>query len=461
MQTLDKKGFSGAVWLLLFLFIGIIAWAANPWDLYFINDDFIHIPKASDGTIGHNNAARHINDLSLYLDSLWSKKSAFGYHLTNLLLHIFNLLLSIVLLKKIVASYQKAVPDYVIVLMVCLFGVYAFHSEALFWILCRTASLSMFFNLICWICFFKCMQNRWWLVPMCVSFLLGIFTYESLFVFPVWLLIWLFTIPKNAAEKRLSKIPMIVLWILFIAYFPVRVKITGELLGTYEAKDIQEFHLFPLIENSFKLFTRSFLPPMLNTKLFLTFFAIIMMAVAYFSWKLIKRKKVDNLLIFFVLSWLISYFPYVSLGISTTGYESERYLYYPSFFLCISIIYAGYLLFQQDRIKMYSYLMLIFCFHLFFFVKSAVVFKAIGGYSKSAIVAIQKVPMTKGIVIKDLPVYSNGLPIFDYGFDKALAWQVPGRDSNNVQVISRKHFVHEQIGIQLLEGPSNDTLIFY
>ncbi|MEO7309057.1 MAG: hypothetical protein ABIX01_01570 [Chitinophagaceae bacterium] len=448
-------------WLFFILLIGLIAWCANPWQLYFLNDDFIHIPKAYDGTIGHNNGLRHICDLSLYIDSLMSKQNAFGYHLTNLLLHTANMLLMVPLAKKLAATLGYPISTQVALLIAGLFGVYAFHSEAVFWILCRTASLSLFFNLLCWLCFFRAMTARLWILPMVLFFLLGIFTYESLWVYPFWLLAWFFLLPKGSVDKALSKWPIAVTWIVFIAYFPVRLKITGALLGTYEAGDVEHFNPLALVEKTSKLFMRSFLPPIENIKLFAVLFGAAMLGVLWLALLLLKRKLVDKLLLFFILAWLISYYPYVSMGVSVTGYESERYLYYPSLFLCAGLVYAGVLLWQKNGRALMVYLSALFLFHIFFLVKAAEVFKEISGYSREAIAAISKLQPSKKLVIKNLPVYSNGLPVFNYGFMNAMEWFSPGRDTLQVEVESRQKFDKEVISVSVNSSNSvADTVVF-
>ena len=434
---------------------------ANPFDFYFLNDDFIHIPMAKDGYLGHHNSLRHINDLSLYLDYLWAGKNAWGYHLTNLLLHIANMFMAVMLLLKLYSTISGTQAHKAFAIFsIALFGVYAFHSEAVFWILCRTASLSLCFNLLSWLCFFKAIQNRLWLLPYITFFLLGIFTYESLWVFPFCIVTWFFLLPKSSVFRQQAKLPIALLWIFFIAYFPFRLIKTGALLGSYEANDVEHFNIASLAGKTAKLFFRSFLPPMENNRMMLVCAAVVAVCIFVTAVVLIKRKRVDKFLLFLVVSWLLSYFPYVSLGVSSTGYESERYLYYPSLFLCATMVYAGLLLFQKPFTRI-IFGALLFAYHGFFFVRSSGHFKEIGQTAMEGMEAIIKVPLQKKIVVVDLPAYIRGVPIFNYGFMDGVAWLANGRDTLDVKVLSMKFYNRSPLLIDVKrDNPLTDTIIF-
>jgi len=103
----------------------------------------------------------------------------------------------------------------------------------------------------------------------------------------------------------------------------------------------------------------------------------------------------------------------------------------------------------------------VFFYHLLFLVKASQVYKAISLYSENGISAIQKVPLAKEIVVKHLPVYSNGLPIFNYGFFNAVVWLAPGRDSTSVTIIDKKVFRKQKIVvIRDSSAGAADTITF-
>lgn len=448
-----------AAWAILLLVVVTVCIGADPWQLYFINDDMIHIPLAYDGTIGHNNSVRHINDLSLYIDSLWSKEQGYGYHITDLLLHLANIFLAIPLLQRIATSLGHPLQKSVVILMAALFGIYAFHSEAIFWILCRTASLSLLFNLLSWLCFFRAFQHRIWLLPMSIFFALGIFTYESLWIYPFYLLFWWMLLPKGSPIRKKAIMPLCVIGVLFLAYFPIRLQLTGAMLGTYEANDVQQFNIIAMLGKTFRLFARSFLQPMQDTRLFMVCFGLVMAGLMGMLFLLWKRKRIDKMLIFLTGSWLMSYVLYVSLGVSVTGYESERYLYFPSFFLCAALVHAGSRLWTGRSYLLYAAAVLLF--HTVFFIKAAMVFRQLGQYSKQSFEVMREVPKDKHIIIKDLPVYWNGLPLFNYGFGSGVRWLLQ-RDSTEVTILSRKDFQRAPIRMERMKGGTTaDSILFY
>ena len=120
----------------------------NPSLLWFQNDDFIHIPLSANGELLQRNTFRPICDLSIMLDYwLWGK-NAFGYHISNLLLHILATVLLYYFTKLLLQKYFKSVnPVAVSFFSSLLFFIYAMHGESVFWILGRSSVLAMIFSL--------------------------------------------------------------------------------------------------------------------------------------------------------------------------------------------------------------------------------------------------------------------------------------------------------------------------
>src|SRR5882762_4521033 len=88
-------------WLFLIFFIVM----ANPAGYYFLNDDFKHIPLAAQGHFMHGTLLRPIADLTLWLDHRISGKNAYGYHLTNVLIHLVNTLLVWLVSRRLFRDY--------------------------------------------------------------------------------------------------------------------------------------------------------------------------------------------------------------------------------------------------------------------------------------------------------------------------------------------------------------------
>lgn len=455
---LNRYKVAWAIFLLLYV---LIVLCANPWKLYFLNDDLIHVPKASYGIIGQHNMLRHVSEFSLYLNSLISKRNPVGYHLVNLLLHLANGLLVISFWRKLFVSFNILISNYFSIAIGGLFAVYAFHSEALFWIICRGASLSLFFTLLSWLSLFAAKEKPTFSFATILFFLLGLFTYESVWVYPVWLLMWYYLLPRDSKFKvKTIRWNIAAIWLLFAAYLPLRMSLTGEWLGTYHAADIQQFQIVPIIGKTVKLIARSFLPPMQNSWLFAGLSVVAVTCFSLLIFYAIKKKN-KHFLVFTIAAWLISYLPYISLGVSTKGYESERYLYFPSFFLVAILLYTGYVIWQKLPTFLYTFITLLFIYHICFFLKVTVAFQSVSNYAKNGITAINKVPLQKKVFIQNLPSYGYGIPVFNYGFFEGLNWVASGRDSFNTIIINKTNFYKQPVEVSIIHGnEQSDTVRF-
>ncbi|HSC52387.1 MAG TPA: hypothetical protein VLC98_02120 [Phnomibacter sp.] len=432
-----KKNWAIACFLLI---AATLAYALFPTRFFFLNDDFIHIPMASDGTIGHHNGARHMNDLSLYLDYLWSGDNAVGYHITNALLHIGDILLLRLLLLKISTSLGIAIPRNVVLAMVGLFAVFAIHTEALFWILCRTATLSMLFVLLCWLFVFGAAKNSWLIIPAIGCYIIALFTYETSWLLPVYLLVWWWLSKKTLQQHRQYTWPIVAIWVVFIAYLPVRKWMIHEVIGGYEAGDIIQPNLLMIISKSARLFFRTFLPPISQTPVMTIASCMVLLVLGILCWQILKHKLANRLWWFLLSCWLISYLPFISLGVSATGYESDRYLYFASLFAATWLVFSLYLLTpfypKVSRIAIVG----LFIFHGVFLVKASNDYETAGKISASTMQLLQKNATNEQIDIYKLPATWKGIPIFRYGFKDALNWRLDSVTAKKITVRSTSVF---------------------
>jgi hypothetical protein len=438
----------------------LIFWGANPWQHFFLNDDFIHIPLAADGTVGHHNSLRHVNDFSLFLDYRLSGENPVGYHITNLVLHLACMVIGFVLLKRVAKTMDRELPNAVLFLAILSFGSYAFHSETVFWVLCRTASLSFLFVLLSWLCLLKTARQKIWWLPMVLCFLIALFTYEIAFLFLPWLLIWWLAMPKNKiVERKLAKQGVIALVAIFLMYFPYRKYATGEYLGTYEAAQIQAFDPMALVMNIFRLFGRSFVPPTEWLGLYLALsVGAIVVCLGLVAWMIVKRKA-DRFWWCLLLCWAVAYAPFISLGISTKGYESERYLYVASFFLCFFIVYNLYILFKPRWFLLLTSVFLLF--HTFFYWRAGEDFKKAGRFAQKTMQAINVAATTHSVVVIDrLPLSWKGIPLFRFGFEDAVNWLgVPKGKQSKVLVRSKWPIADHLPAVLDHMVPSGDTIV--
>jgi hypothetical protein len=60
----------------------------RPFNLYFLADDFLHIPESAKNIWLQRNSLRPIGNIFLHEDYWFSNKNVLGYHIPNLLLPI-------------------------------------------------------------------------------------------------------------------------------------------------------------------------------------------------------------------------------------------------------------------------------------------------------------------------------------------------------------------------------------
>jgi hypothetical protein len=334
----------------------IIAWPAR---FYFLNDDLVHIPLSAAGKLGHNNSVRYIGDLSLMLDNFLFAKNAIGYHTTNLLLHLFNCLLLFFVTAHYFANDNRIRQSWIMLYSVLLFTFFGFHSDAIFWIIGRSATLGCFFLLLTIICMQNWKKNLAYRAGFILFWLLALFSYESVWILPlVATLAYSFFQKPSLSKFSPTKIQVIVLWLCFLVYLIIRKWVTGSFLGTYEAAAYETFSFSTLLVNYGKLVLRTFIYPMQNGLYFLLAGSAVIVAYLGLSFYLFQKKLVTPIWIFIHICWILSYLPYLSLGISSKTIESERFLYLPSLFFALSIIctlFIAYAIKKSDSVSYTKY----------------------------------------------------------------------------------------------------------
>src|ERR1700733_5883899 len=150
--------------LLALLFL----WIAYPSQYYFLNDDFFHIPLAAQKNFVHGTLLRPVSDITLWFDHLIWGKEAFGYPLTNVIIHLVNVLLVYRLARQLFMLYGEdgagaaemqsgwgglaALKAWLAVLLLL---VYSFHRQPVLWIIGPGGSLSAVFFLAACTCYLK------------------------------------------------------------------------------------------------------------------------------------------------------------------------------------------------------------------------------------------------------------------------------------------------------------------
>jgi hypothetical protein len=408
--------------LLYFLYL------SNPIDYYFLNDDFIHIPLAAERSFPYSTLYRPISDFSLWLDHFYWEKDAYGYHLTNLIIHILNSVLVFFWAKTFLSHFGQKHPldNLKSFLSSVLFLLYANHSESVYWIIGRGGSISTLFFLTSFIGYMK--KSTLAYVGSLLSFLLGLLAYEIVFIFPLILTV------LHIAYKQTQKLYKLAgIWLLFSVFLIFRSVVTNSLYNEYALASFYNLNHYRLFYNFNCLLGRTFLPPMENSIFFLSLYILLLFTIAFII--LVKKSRLFNVIL---ICLLISFIPVLSLGIDTHDTESERFIYLGTVFTCFSLIEALSML-RNKFFIIFSLLLMVF--HSLFLKKASSTYKFGGFIAKKS---LECIPFDKvdAILAKDLPSQYKGALIFRIGFPEAIKWFSNGKNIY-VNVLSQKE-IHKE-----------------
>lgn len=419
-----------------FLFASIIVLAAfylyDPFALYFQSDDFIHIKWSSEGIIFQDNAFRPVCDLSVMLDYFLFGKNAWAYHLTNLVLHSITSVLVGVLCTTVLKKYFQNISQRFFPSITCsiLFFIYASHSEAVFWILARSAILGTLFSLLFLIGFLQKEKHPAFFFLYIISWVLALLSYESCWVLPV--IVFLITCLEK--EKNKWKHFTIVL-IIFIVYLFVRYFFIHQLLGIYEAGSFLSGDWKTLSQHFLLLISRSFLP--WYSENIIAFYGLIILAIILIFFFLRIQNAIKKKVVFIFICFLISLLPYISLGIDTNGVEGERFLYFPIMLLGIFIVLVVYLAAIKAFYK--EIWLLFFCgFQIMVLQENSANQQFAGKIVQTVLHEISRADPSKKIMVKGLPQCQYGALIFRAGLPEATGWLINKDQEKNIIIVSQR-----------------------
>ena len=409
-----------AVSFLFFLFV------ANPSKYYFLNDDFEHIPLAANGHFIFGTFLRPVTDILLWIDNYIWGKNAFGYHLTSLLIHLANTIFIFFLANLFFQKYTSKENVFIKSWAVSvLFLVYAFHSEPLFWVICRSGSISTFFFLLACICYLKRHDFKKYFLLSLLFFGICLFTYESTWVYPaIVFFISLADVVLKKVKRKKELLYLIITSFFFCLYLIYAKLQTGVISTDYTMHNFIQFNPLHLFYNYNALIARCFLPYMNNSKLFLLLYIAIVLCIIIAILFIIKKKKSNILLWLLFGCFLISPLPAISLGIDTHTSESERYIYLPSVFCILLIIEIIFLLIKNIKTFFLFYLIIAIA-NGFALYQSAHTYRFAGSVIKKSLQFINNSTMVNTIFIINKPLQYNGAVMFRAGLKDALNWVAP------------------------------------
>ncbi len=412
------------LWYLIIFSIAITFgfWLYNPFPLYFLNDDLIHIPLSSKGILFQRNSFRPLGDLSLYIDYLLWQKNAFGYHITNLFLHVINTVLVFFLSNQLFKKYGGSKNNLESTAAAVLFFIYAFHSESVFWIIGRSASLGALFCIPAIVFYLKRDENIVYFILSLLFFIAGLFAYESSWIFPlIASCISIIDIRKFKRTRKTEILFISIISVLFISHLILKKQFLGKFAGEYEATAFLNFNIIRLASNMCKLFIRCFVPPITNPIYFLFSGAVLFLMFLFIFFLL--RKRIRTLAVTYIafMFLIISLLPYLSLGINTHTVEGERFQYLPSVFASLLLVQ---LIFVITSNKMYQLILVssIFSYHIIHLKFANRYYATASSITKKTFEQINQLKGKKRLFIDSLPIEYNGALIFRSGFDEGVEW---------------------------------------
>lgn len=416
-----------------FIAILLALYCYNPFVLYFQSDDFIHIPLSAEGKLLQQNSFRPVCDISIMIDyRIWGK-TAWGYHLTNLLLHIITCIIFFNFFKLVLKKYTTLANSNLICwLSTVLFFIYVMHSEPVLWILGRSAIIAAIFSLLFLYCYIKRNDRALFTGAFLVFWVLCLLTYESTWVIPVFaLIISLAAIKQRESIFKKEFIYLVAVVSIFLVYLIIRTQFIHEVAGTYESGLLLNGDYTLLAKHYTLLFIRSFVPAFINNKILIGAFAAFALL---FAWLLLQQKN-RQLIIVLLLCLFVSLLPYISLGIDTNGTESERFLYFPT--LIVTILF-GIIINNAKSKKVYWIYPGLFIIHLItlFIVKDN--YRIAGSITKQIAEALGKTKNKKVVYAVDVPQAQNGAFILRQGLPQMMHW-ISGKDPDTVITCSQRY----------------------
>ncbi|MDP4150419.1 MAG: hypothetical protein Q8927_20305 [Bacteroidota bacterium] len=434
-----------------------LLWVANPWHYYFLNDDFLAIPRVANGQFIYGDLMRPVSDLTLWMDHfLWQKDPA-GYHVTNLLIHLVNSSLIFLLSREFVARFRNE-GQHVIMkpwLASLLFLLYSSHGEPLFWIIGRGGSLGTLFCLVSCICLLRRDRSHWYPVICLASFLLGLLTYESVWVFPLiatWLVLAAPGQPAGAETpgglekgRRAGSAGFLLAGIagLFVLYLLFRRWETGAFAGAYELRDLASGKPGRLFYNYNTLLARCMLPPMADGKWFAGSYLFLLALLTAALLLVSKRRKAGRLCLILAVGLLLALLPAIGLGIDTHTTESERFIYLPSVFWVLLLVEGLSVLITRPAIFLRVCVLVILA-NGFGLWRTSLSYRFAGEVVQSSLSCIDAGGPGETAGVDSSILYARGLPsqyegalIFRRGFEDAVHWMLPGYGRYAIRILSR------------------------
>lgn len=451
MQLLSKQ--KNQVLLLLLcclLFVLLI----RPWELYFLNDDFLHIPMPNQWLILRGGFMRPVPNFIVLFDKWLYEKNATGFFFTTIFFHTTCVLTVYFFVKRLLETYVNEFSDSPIPFITALlFLCYPFHAEPLMWVISRGSIIATVLTLLSLLYYIKAATDNKYFIVSWMFFVVALFTYESIWSVGLLFAILSFFDIRNSRVKIWRAASMFgIMLITFIAYLIVRIWALDTIAGDgYLEVNENLSKIALLLTNLVKLAGRNFTPPFVNTNYAIAFFVVSVSVYAFIGNKIFKINKRWGWLV--MLTWVAMIAGVVTaspLGIDTHYNESERYIYFASFFYCFFLAFA-ITVFVSKKYQLHVITSIILIF-LFLFVNVQKNYRYASSITKTTLVTVAKYPAYKRAFFIDVPKRYKGSMTFRISLPEAVRWIVPQATYDSIIVVSQ---VESPSGLPFKSGEIN------
>jgi len=385
---------------------------------------------------------RPVPNIFVEIDKSIYGKNATGFFATSLILHFGCTFIVYASMQKLRRLYLNE-DRYILLpfLTAFIFLFYPFHGEALMWVIARVTIITTLFTIASLHFYLTASQNRLHRFLAWIFFVIALFTYESMWNAPLlFALISFIHIRKAANSKQVIKteaISFAVMLATFISYLFIRVVVLHSVTGDGYEKFEDAYNITAILTNIVKLFARVFTPPAYQSMIPVVFF--IASLVLYATLTIFSFRKDKKAGLFGVLLWIAVFTGIITaapLGIDTHRNESDRYLFYASFFFCafLALMICVYVINNRNKMLIASICAALSISVLLSYQKNYAYASTV---TRSTTQFVQQYPHHQRAFFADVPKARHGSLIFRISLADGIRWVWPGCDYSSISMCSQ------------------------
>ena len=422
--------------LLVGLSILVIVVIIKPWQLYFLNDDFMHIPDARVWL--RSGFMRPVSNVFLWIDKQLYGNKPLGFFMTAMCFHVGAVIMVFFTTIKISKQYLAALPHELFPFCTAFFFlVYPWHAEPLMWLISRGSMLATLFTVSSFYFYIGTKNRHYNILISALLFILALFSYESIWNAILFFGLFSFLNVRfkfSTIRTEAKYFGMMVF--IFIGYLILRVQLLHTLAGDGYVEINENLKHVPLLfGNWLKLFARVFSPPFENSNYFIFCFSVIIIVVVWGLYFAIKKNRILFLFmllaVFGIASSVVTAAP---LGIDTHYNEGERYLYFASFFYCLLLAFVCCYLLPNKYFK--TVVILIGIGFIVALYQLQHNYKFASQVAKTTLKKVRNYRELNRVVFVDVPTQFKGSLIFRICLPNAIAWINPECKYERIEVQS-------------------------